>query len=41
MHKKTSGAQYNVVSGYSGTAEIALALERGEIDGAAAWDRRA
>ena len=38
MHKKTSGAQYNVVSGYSGTAEIALALERGEIDGACGWD---
>src|SRR6202048_462603 len=38
MHKKTTGAQYNVVSGYSGTAEIALALERGEIDGACGWD---
>jgi tripartite-type tricarboxylate transporter receptor subunit TctC len=38
MHKKTSGAQYDVVSGYSGTAEIALALERGEIDGACGWD---
>jgi tripartite-type tricarboxylate transporter receptor subunit TctC len=38
MHKKTAGAQYDVVSGYSGTAEIALALERGEIDGACGWD---
>jgi len=38
MHKKTTGAQYDVVSGYSGTAEIALALERGEIDGACGWD---
>jgi tripartite-type tricarboxylate transporter receptor subunit TctC len=38
MHKKTSGAQYDVVSGYGGTAEIALALERGEIDGACGWD---
>ena len=38
MHKKTSGAQYEVVSGYSGTAEIALAMERGEIDGACGWD---
>jgi hypothetical protein len=27
-----------VVSGYSGTAEIALAMERGEIDGACGWD---
>ena len=32
------GAQYDVVSGYSGTAEIALAMERGEIDGACGWD---
>jgi tripartite-type tricarboxylate transporter receptor subunit TctC len=38
MHKKTAGAQYDVVSGYSGTAEIALAIERGEIDGACGWD---
>jgi tripartite-type tricarboxylate transporter receptor subunit TctC len=38
MHKKTSRAQYDVVSGYSGTAEIALAMERGEIDGACGWD---
>src|SRR5712692_5336968 len=38
MHKKTSGAQYDVVSGYGGTAEIALAMERGEIDGACGWD---
>jgi tripartite-type tricarboxylate transporter receptor subunit TctC len=38
MHKKTAGAQYDVISGYSGTAEIALAMERGEIDGACGWD---
>jgi tripartite-type tricarboxylate transporter receptor subunit TctC len=38
MHKKTSGAQYGVVSGYSGTAEIALAMERGELDGVCGWD---
>jgi tripartite-type tricarboxylate transporter receptor subunit TctC len=38
MHKKTSGALYDMVSGYSGTAEIALAMERGEIDGACGWD---
>lgn len=38
LHKKTSGAQYDVVSGYSGTAEIALAMERGEIDGVCGWD---
>ncbi len=38
MHKKTSGAQYDMVTGYSGTADIALAIERGEIDGACGWD---
>ena len=38
MHKNTAGAKYDVVSGYSGTAEIALAMERGEIDGACGWD---
>jgi tripartite-type tricarboxylate transporter receptor subunit TctC len=38
LHKRTSGAQYDVVTGYSGTAEIALAMERGEIDGACGWD---
>jgi tripartite-type tricarboxylate transporter receptor subunit TctC len=38
MHKKTSAAQYDVVSGYSGTAEIALAMERGELDGVCGWD---
>src|SRR5262244_2964218 len=36
MHKKTSGAKYDVVAGYSGTAEIALAMERGELDGVCA-----
>src|SRR6266516_2197507 len=38
MNKKTSGAKYDVVSGYSGTAEIALAMERGELDGVCGWD---
>ena len=38
LHKRTSGAQYSVVTGYAGTADIALALERGEIDGACGWD---
>jgi tripartite-type tricarboxylate transporter receptor subunit TctC len=38
MHKKTTGARYDVVTGYSGTAEIALAMERGEVDGACGWD---
>ncbi len=38
LHKRTAGAQYNVVLGYAGTADIALAMERGEIDGACGWD---
>lgn len=38
LHKHTAGAQYNVVTGYAGTADIALALERGEIDGVCGWD---
>ena len=38
LHKRTSGAQYDVVSGYRGTPEIALAIERGELDGVCGWD---
>ena len=38
MHRRTSGAQYDVVAGYRGTPDIALAMERGEIDGVCGWD---
>jgi len=38
MHKHTSGAMYDVIAGYSGTNDIGLAMERGEIDGACGWD---
>jgi tripartite-type tricarboxylate transporter receptor subunit TctC len=38
LHKRTAGARYDVVSGYRGTPELALALERGEIDGVCGWD---
>jgi tripartite-type tricarboxylate transporter receptor subunit TctC len=38
LHKRTAGAKYDVVTGYSGTAEMALAMERGEIDGVCGWD---
>ena len=38
LHKRTSGAQYDVVAGYRGTPDIALAMERGEIDGVCGWD---
>ena len=38
MHKKTSGAIWNMVTGYNGTADLALAVERGEIDGFCGFD---
>jgi tripartite-type tricarboxylate transporter receptor subunit TctC len=38
LHKHTSGALWDIVSGYRGTAEMALAIERGEIDGVCGWD---
>jgi tripartite-type tricarboxylate transporter receptor subunit TctC len=37
MHKRTSGAKFDVVTGYKGTVEIGLALERGEVEGACGW----
>lgn len=38
LHRKTSGAQFELVTGYKGTAEIGLAVERGEVDGLCGWD---
>ena len=38
MHTKLNGAQFDVVSGYRGGAEILLALERGEIDGTCGFE---
>ena len=38
LHKHTAGALYDIVAGYRGTAEMALAVERGEIDGVCGWD---
>jgi tripartite-type tricarboxylate transporter receptor subunit TctC len=38
MHKRTSGAIYDIVSGYRGTPDMALAMERGELDGVCGWD---
>jgi tripartite-type tricarboxylate transporter receptor subunit TctC len=35
--KNSFGAKLRLVTGYPGTAEIALALERGEMDGRASW----
>jgi len=37
MLKNVFGINLRLVSGYPGTAEMALALERGEVDGRASW----
>jgi tripartite-type tricarboxylate transporter receptor subunit TctC len=37
MLKNVFGAKLRLISGYPGTAEMALALERGEVDGRASW----
>ncbi len=36
--KNMTGAQFDLVSGYKGTVEIALAVERGELDGVCGWN---
>ena len=33
-----AGATYKIVSGYQGTTEIGLAMERGEVVGSCGWD---
>ena len=38
MLRKAAGAQFDLVAGYKGTAEIGLAVERGEVDGLCGWD---
>jgi hypothetical protein len=38
LHKHTSGALYDLVTGYKGTNDITLAMERGEVDGMCGWD---
>jgi tripartite-type tricarboxylate transporter receptor subunit TctC len=38
MHKKTTGAMFDLVAGYKGTADIFLAMERGEVDGMCGLD---
>lgn len=37
MLKNVFGAKLKLVSGYPGTTEMALAIERGEVDGRASW----
>jgi tripartite-type tricarboxylate transporter receptor subunit TctC len=36
--KKMTGAQFDLVSGYKGTLDVALAIERGELDGVCGWN---
>jgi tripartite-type tricarboxylate transporter receptor subunit TctC len=38
LHNHTSGTKFDVVAGYKGTADITLAMERGEVDGTCGWD---
>jgi len=38
MLRRTAGAKYKIVSGYDGTTQIGLAMERGEVVGACGWD---
>src|SRR5437660_1376128 len=38
LHNHTSGTRFDVVAGFKGTTEIALAMERGEVDGTCGWD---
>jgi tripartite-type tricarboxylate transporter receptor subunit TctC len=38
LHNHTAGTQFNVVTGYKGTVDIGLAMERGEVDGLCGWD---
>jgi tripartite-type tricarboxylate transporter receptor subunit TctC len=38
LHNHTSGTRFDVVAGYKGTADITLAMERGEVDGVCGWD---
>lgn len=38
LHKHVSGAQFDIVAGYRGTTDMALAMERGELDGLCGWD---
>jgi len=38
MHNHTAGTRFEVVSGYKGTVDVGLAMERGEVDGMCGWD---
>jgi tripartite-type tricarboxylate transporter receptor subunit TctC len=36
--KRTTGAQLNLISGYKGTLDVTLAIERKELDGTCGWN---
>jgi tripartite-type tricarboxylate transporter receptor subunit TctC len=36
--KNVGGAKFNLVTGYTGTPDIFLAMQRGEVDGVCGWD---
>ena len=38
LHNHTAGTKFDVVTGYKGTVDITLAMERGEVDGLCGWD---
>lgn len=38
LKKKTTGVNFDLVMGYKGSADILLAMERGEVDGICGWD---
>ena len=38
LFNHAAGSRFEIVSGYKGTTDIGLAMERGEIDGACGWD---
>ena len=38
MHRKASGAMFELVAGYRGSADVLLAMERGEVDGICGLD---
>lgn len=36
--QRTTGANFNIVAGYNGSTQIALAMERGEVEGICGWN---
>jgi tripartite-type tricarboxylate transporter receptor subunit TctC len=38
LHKNVNGSKFNIISGYKGTVDIFLAMERGEVDGLCGLD---